>query len=566
MESNDYPDFLSDYGSLIDHLNSQMEDLSTTEKGDKFATLAEYIVPNIDFGIRFEKSKKSKKSWDKGVDIRFQSIDSDKIELRIQSKFTISKVDDIDSIISKFSSYDTITEDENAQQNLNLDLENCQPHQYLIFTTSKIENLIKLYEKSQRPSLKFYEKIKENNLFHTIQGEDLLTQIRSIYRQAYVPPKEIRITLSHPFIQEKNVFIGVTKTEEVKRIYKQTGDSIFFENIREWLGVQGGKLKSGGKRETVNEAIASTLEESPEKMLERNNGMTFKATAIKIISDSIISLENPSIVNGCQTTMSIVSSETANAHVLLKCIETEDSWEIAKAANFQNPIERVELELARYIRPQLLKYIGAKGRFKVTDSNQYKTSAFSLLSNIHRDEVIYEEVKSVFIGLFSRLPNNAIGANYTDLRFDMLSDFENDENKSEFIEALFAINIKSTDSIEKLDQSIQNNDVREFFKRFWDDNKPSYRATLGLLSIFKTANIKKDEVNNYQTLKNKIITLAKAIDASPTEFSENYINGFKIIAIGVLNKDEDKNKILQGMYKEIRGLNFETTIMRMSII
>lgn len=124
--SNDLPEFLLDYGSLYSHLQGQMEGLNTVQIGDKFATLAEHLIPHTESGQDFERSTKSKRSWDKGVDISFKHRTEADIELRAQVKYTISSVDDIDLIISKFRDYENTTKN-SKQGELNFNSEQKKP-------------------------------------------------------------------------------------------------------------------------------------------------------------------------------------------------------------------------------------------------------------------------------------------------------------------------------------------------------------------------------------------------------------------------------------------------------
>src|SRR5205085_10532813 len=112
--------------------------------------------------------------------------------------------------------------------------------------------------------------------------------------------------------------------------------------------------------------------------------------------------------------------------VLVKIVEASDSWDIAKAANFQNRVEQIELELARYIRPQEVKTIGNKAGIHVEQDNM-NTSVFDVFDSIYQDKVAYEEIYYLFIGLFSRTINNVVSANYTELRSDLLGALENQE-------------------------------------------------------------------------------------------------------------------------------------------
>jgi hypothetical protein len=48
------------------------------------------------------------------------------------------------------------------------------------------------------------------------------------------------------------------------------------------------------------------------------------------------------IVNGCQTTMCLVQCAPVSREcfVQVKVVATKDAWDIAKAANYQNPVTR----------------------------------------------------------------------------------------------------------------------------------------------------------------------------------------------------------------------------------
>ncbi|WP_081320045.1 AIPR family protein [Pseudomonas rhizoryzae] len=564
------PEFLQDYGSLLSHFQGQMEGLNTVEMGDKFAELAEHLIPHTEPGADFERATKSKKSWDKGVDLIFQNKENSEIELRVQAKYTISGIDDLDIIFSKFQEYES-NRNNSSQGELDLsgiEHSNHPPKDcYLIITASKASTLIEKFSKSLRPSKFFLEKIKKEKRFSIIDGLEILHTIQSIYKSVYIRPQSTSISFDNAYIKINNVYIGALPCSELRKIYEESGDAIFFENIREWLGFQGKKVKSGGVRETVNEAIASTLEESPEKMLERNNGIVIRASKVNETSGFSLNLEQASIVNGCQTTMSIFFVNPSSGHVLTKIVETEDSWEIAKAANFQTEIERIELELARYLRPQLARAVGAENNFKF--DNQVATggkSAFSLLDQVYKDEICYDELKSIFIGLFSRSANNAISPNYTELRIDLLQSFERDPEKSSFLESLFILHNKSSNAMETLKDGLLKPEITDLFRRFWREDKPSYRAFVALLAIFSSLEKRDRRFESYSELKKGITSLAGQIEADPSTYIETYIKAFKTIALDVLKGKEDKDKILQSMYHHIGSMNFENALLSMSLL
>lgn len=167
-KTDNLPDFLQDYASLFSHFQGQMDGLTTVQIGDKFASLAEHLIPHTEAGSDFERATKSKKSWDKGVDLIFQHKEINGVELRVQSKYTISSVDDVDLIISKFQEYDS-KDATNKQHELDLlgslEEDSRQTSKYLIITSSKISNIIAKFLESQRPSRFFLERIKKKNAF-----------------------------------------------------------------------------------------------------------------------------------------------------------------------------------------------------------------------------------------------------------------------------------------------------------------------------------------------------------------------------------------------------------------
>jgi hypothetical protein len=74
-------------------------------------------------------------------------------------------------------------------------------------------------------------------------------------------------------------------------------DMIYQKNVRKFLG----------SKRKVNKAMEETLESTPERFGLYNNGITIVAEKLTKHDNGLISLVNPYIVNGCQTTRSIWS-------------------------------------------------------------------------------------------------------------------------------------------------------------------------------------------------------------------------------------------------------------------
>jgi len=91
--------------------------------------------------------------------------------------------------------------------------------------------------------------------------------------------------------------VGLVKLYEFLRRYRDlTGDldRIYEKNVRRFLGGRG----------KVNKAMQSTLRDAPERFGLYNNGITIVVHGYEQ-SDNLVTLAEPYIVNGCQTTRTI---------------------------------------------------------------------------------------------------------------------------------------------------------------------------------------------------------------------------------------------------------------------
>src|SRR2546421_2078501 len=140
----DFPDFLRSYEDLSEHLRGLFDELqlSSKEKGDRFTDFVTKIIPLTEIGIRvqFETIERRKHSYDGGVDIVCRNADGTHI-LYVQSKLTLNKVDDFDTVLAKFQNY-TKKHHPAAELGLwkdELDKKKCPDISYMIVTLSKLE-------------------------------------------------------------------------------------------------------------------------------------------------------------------------------------------------------------------------------------------------------------------------------------------------------------------------------------------------------------------------------------------------------------------------------------------
>lgn len=166
-------------------------------------------------------------------------------------------------------------------------------------------------------------------------------------------------------------WIFSSKASDVAALYAQHGPKIFARNIRGYLG--------HGDESSVNSAIQHTLSKDPLHFWYFNNGVTIACDEAQQIGGGgkqVLQMQNPQIVNGQQTTVTLGSSTVpANASVLVRVVALPKSQydlidEIVKATNRQNPIrpsdlmanDRTQVFLERKLRLRGYHYLRKRGK------------------------------------------------------------------------------------------------------------------------------------------------------------------------------------------------------------
>lgn len=562
---NKIPDYLLSYGNMISYFQSQYEGLISIERGRKFLNLALRIIPLTEIGEIYEFPKVSKKeSHDHGIDAIAKKKNTPSEKLYIQSKYVIKGVDEFDLIFSKFKNFEEKPHIDGQGSLFNQSRTNPFSH-FLIITSSNLKRIIKKYETSERPSKEYYNLLVSEKRIHIIDGQEIQQTLIKSYRKLHELPSTIKLESTNGFLVNKNVYIGIISTKQLSELYKKFGDSLFLENIREYLGESSGKVSTDG-RETVNSAIIETLKTEPAKFLARNNGITFRASKITPKKNNQIELKEASIVNGCQTTMSAVKFSNETSFVLTKIVEEENTWDIVKSANFQNPVNQIDLELAQYIRPQRVREIASQ--VGVAFENESVTP-FDLINEIHRDRINYNSIKTLFVGFFSRNPSNSFENNYTEILPDLLNKFLGDENNQSVFEILFQISQYAEKYTLEIGNKLDSEkELQEIFKRFFEEGKFGYRSYISILTCCALANeniFKAKGKRNYEDTKAFFKLLQKSLDQSPEKFKKVFFMSFKVIAQDLLHSSESRDKILQYMYRNMKKANFETLFRKVRL-
>jgi len=126
-------------------------------------------------------------------------------------------------------------------------------------------------------------------------------------------------------------------TELLKLLTKEDGTlrrALFNDNVRDYL-----------EKSAVNKEIEKTITDSPEMFLLCNNGITIVCSGFEQVKDKLVKIENPQIVNGCQTSNSIFKYKDhpniGKVQILVRLISTENlevSNQIVRGTNKQNQV------------------------------------------------------------------------------------------------------------------------------------------------------------------------------------------------------------------------------------
>jgi len=160
--------------------------------------------------------------------------------------------------------------------------------------------------------------------------------------------------------EEKGTFGTAFSTtlsgSQLRDLYLTYGDRLFNRNVRLFLGA-----RKGG----VNAGIRDTIDSDADRpnFWAYNNGVTFVCDRYEINHDSL-TLLNFSIVNGCQTTVTVANSPEFAAkqvRVLTRFISAPERAidSIIRFTNSQNPIKLWELSAQDKMQKRLKKELAA---------------------------------------------------------------------------------------------------------------------------------------------------------------------------------------------------------------
>lgn len=252
----------------------------------------------------------------------------------------------------------------------------------------------------------------ENVDVSIIGGKSLIKYCRELENkfEIQINIKDIFPLIVDSMTQVKKAYAFTCAASEfLKILQKEDGSmrrALFNDNVRDYLGDRG----------PVNKEIEATIENDPEMFLLCNNGITIVCSDFEQVRDKLVKIENPQIVNGCQTSNSIFRHSTnqnlAKLQLLVRLISTEDinvSNKIVRGTNKQNQVldEAFETTLPFHqetLEPFFLSYMNPDVKlYYERRSKQYNNDP-----NINRTEVVNLRILTQsFVGVFLDSPHMA---------------------------------------------------------------------------------------------------------------------------------------------------------------
>ena len=199
-----------------------------------------------------------------------------------------------------------------------------------------------------------FQKLRQNRHITCLFREKIIENLeaRALVRER-VPQCEIEIDKSRYYEQQGpygRAAIFTIRGSELKRLYNDHGDLLFARNIRLYLGDKPGGVNWWMKSTLENEGVRGNF-------FAFNNGITFAADSFEYNGDKL-KLKNASIVNGCQTTGSLVrylTSDATEVEVLVRVLSPPEALidDVIRFTNSQNQVKIWEIRSQDQIQRRL---------------------------------------------------------------------------------------------------------------------------------------------------------------------------------------------------------------------
>jgi hypothetical protein len=185
----------------------------------------------------------------------------------------------------------------------------------------------------------------------------------------------------------ENTILGILKLRELTEFISKNRDYVFESNIRQWM-----QFKT-----TVNKGIRETLQNVPDKFFYYNNGITIVVSNFEEIGNNSILLHAPQIVNGAQTSNSILdrAKRTHNLDgsitvTIIRADDEEDQNNITKYRNSQNSVRGKDLVSLMDFHKSIKSQLQNSGYFYEIQAGSFDSKTKSQQTEFKGD-VIYNK-------------------------------------------------------------------------------------------------------------------------------------------------------------------------------
>ena len=183
------------------------------------------------------------------------------------------------------------------------------------------------------------QKVKyEDEFIEVIDGEKMVQRLWDRIKKP-AAGKKSSIKLER-MLRHENTILGILKLRELTEFVSKSREYVFESNIRQWM-----QFKT-----TVNKGLRETLQNDPGKFFYYNNGITIVVSDFIELENNLIELHAPQIVNGAQTSNSILdhAKRTKNMEgsmtvTIIKADDEQEQNNITKYRNSQNSVRGKDL-------------------------------------------------------------------------------------------------------------------------------------------------------------------------------------------------------------------------------
>jgi len=183
-------------------------------------------------------------------------------------------------------------------------------------------------------------------------------------------------------LRHGNTILGILKLHELTEFVTRNRDYVFESNIRQWM-----QFKT-----SVNKGLRETLQTDPDKFFYYNNGITIVVSDFEEQDGNKIVLHAPQIVNGAQTSNSILDHAKRTRNMtgsmtvtIIKADDEQDQNNITKYRNSQNSVRGKDLVSLMDFHKSIKSQLKNNGYFYEIQAGSYDSKTKSEQAEFNGD-------------------------------------------------------------------------------------------------------------------------------------------------------------------------------------